>query len=290
MTTVYLHVGFPKTGTSAIQNFFKNNETVIRKHKVLYPKAGLTDYAGQAGLAFAARMRAVPPFKILRKEIADSGCTKCVISSEYFFMLESQKINFLASQLADFDTKIIVYLRRQDARIESGYLQVLRDSEFRFSGDIEAYIRFLNKHPRRTDYYAFLKPWSEAFGKDNIIVKVYEEEKGQDKLVPGFLKICQIPQDEAFVPDTENVNLAYKPAVNKLLRLFNKVPMHQAVYLRLIGTLNFMSRHILGYGSVKGHKLFSESRRQQILTKYEESNQRVAREYLGRESGVLFKR
>ena len=32
----------------------------------------------------------------------------------------------------------------------------LRDSNFRFNGDIEAYIKFLNNHPRRTDYYEFL--------------------------------------------------------------------------------------------------------------------------------------
>lgn len=289
MTTVYLHVGFPKTGTSAIQNFFKNNSKKLKKYKVLYPDSGRTDYAGQAGLAFAAKKQAVQPFNILKQEVTGSQCDKCVISSEYFFMLEPKKIHFLASQLEGFDTKIVVYLRRQDARIESGYLQVLRDSEFRFSGDIEAYVRFLNKHPRRTDYYEFLKPWAEAFEKSNIIVKVYEEEKGQERLIPGFLKLCQIPQDNAFVSDTESVNLAYKPLINKLLRQFNKVPMSQAVYLKFIGSLNFLSKHFFGYGSVKSHKLFSDERRRELVQRYSDSNQKVAREFLDREDGVLFK-
>ena len=62
-------------------------------------------------------------------------------------MLEPKKVAFLADQMKCFDMKIVVYLRRQDERIESGYLQVLRDSNFRFNGDIEAYIKFLNNHP-----------------------------------------------------------------------------------------------------------------------------------------------
>lgn len=287
MTTVYLHIGFPKTGTSAIQNFFRKNSGELRRNKVLYPDSGLTDYAGQAGLAFAAKKKAKRPFDILKKEVTDSQCEKCVISSEYFFMLEPKKVAFLADQMKCFDMKIVVYLRRQDERIESGYLQVLRDSNFRFNGDIEAYIKFLNNHPRRTDYYEFLKPWVKSFGKSNIFIKLYGEEKGPDKLVPGFLKVCNIPNLHLFVPDTENVNLAFKPIVNSLLQKINKVPMSPHIHLKIVECFNFISKHVIGYGNVKSHKLLAEARREQIIEQYKNSNSKVAKEYLNKDNGLF---
>ena len=87
MTTVYLHIGFPKTGTSAIQNFFRKNSGELRRNKVLYPDSGLTDYAGQAGLAFAAKEGC--DHSISLRKFRDPN-EKCVISSS-IFMLEPKK-------------------------------------------------------------------------------------------------------------------------------------------------------------------------------------------------------
>lgn len=42
MISCYLHVGFPKTGTSAIQAFlYKYNKELLEKFKLLYPETGL---------------------------------------------------------------------------------------------------------------------------------------------------------------------------------------------------------------------------------------------------------
>lgn len=285
---LFLHIGFPKTGTSSIQYFFSQNRKALNTLGILYPLSGNTPYAGQAGLAFAARMKALNPFKILIDEIQRSPCKTIVLSSEYFFMLEANKIKFIAEQLSDFKVTVIVYLRRQDARIESGYLQVLRDTDFRFSGSIEDYISFLRTHPRRTDYYKFLQPWSDIFGLSAIRVCVYEEHSGGDRLVPGFLKIINCPLTQDLGINNKKQNVAYKPILNRILRRINFLPLPKKVHILILSLFDLLTRHVFGSGSIAEHNLLSKAERKAIIEEYQESNRNVAMQYLGRDNGQLF--
>ena len=45
MSTVYIHVGTPKTGTSAIQVFFTKNRKLLKEKGVCYPNLGF-DFPG----------------------------------------------------------------------------------------------------------------------------------------------------------------------------------------------------------------------------------------------------
>ena len=45
MPTLYLHIGTPKTGTTALQNFLPANEEVLEQHGICYPDFGFR-YAG----------------------------------------------------------------------------------------------------------------------------------------------------------------------------------------------------------------------------------------------------
>ena len=40
MPTLYLHIGTPKTGTTALQNFLPANEEVLEQHGICYPDFG----------------------------------------------------------------------------------------------------------------------------------------------------------------------------------------------------------------------------------------------------------
>ena len=284
---IFLHIGFPKTGTSSIQSFFCDNRQALKTFGVLYPKSGDTRYAGQAGIAFAARMKATKPFDILLSEIENSPCDKIVISSEYFFMLDPIKIKFLSEQFKKFKVTIIVYLRRQDSRIESGYLQVIRDAECRFSGDIVDYINFLKKHPRRTNYYKFLQPWSNSFDNSSVKVCVYEEHSGEQRLIPGFMEIIECPMDKKFTFNQTKKNVAYKPILNHILRRLNLLPLPKKAHILILSLFNFLTRHILGAGSIAQHNLLSNTQRKDIIEEYRDSNKKVATEYLHREDELF---
>ena len=286
---IFLHIGFPKTGTSAIQRFFSINKGVLKNNGVLYPDAGLTEYAGHVGIAKAARMKAVKPFDILRSEIESSPCNKVVISSEYFFMLEPKKIEFLCEQLSDYKVVIIVYLRRQDNRIESGYLQVLRDIEFRFTGSVDDYIVFLKKHPRRTNYFMFLESWSSVFSMGAMRVRIYEENKGGKRLIPSFLETIECSDFSELVYSRKKENVTYKPILNWCLKKINVLPLPKAIYKVILLWFNFLTRSLLGEGTIADHHLLSDSQRNDIIKEYSESNSQVAKKYLSRPSGQMFK-
>ena len=286
---IFLHIGFPKTGTSAIQRFLSINKKTLESNSVLYPCSGLTEYAGHVGIAKAARMKALKPFEILRREIDSSPCQKVVISSEYFFMLEPKKIEFLCDQLSRYKVTIIVYLRRQDARIESGYLQVLRDIDFRFTGNINDYIEFLKAHPRRTDYFKFLEPWAEMFGLEATRVRVYEENRGGQRLVKSFLEAIECQNSPNLLYSGRKENVAYKPILNSFLKRLNILPLPKVVYKVILLCFDFLTRHLLGEGTVEEHNLLSDDKRNEILKQYADSNIKVAKHFLQRPNGQMFK-
>lgn len=286
---IFLHIGFPKTGTSAIQRFLSVNKETLKNKEVLYPISGLTEYAGHVGIAKAARMKALKPFEILRSEIESSTCKKVIISSEYFFMLEPKKIEFLYEQLSEYKVVIIVYLRRQDTRIESGYLQVLRDIEFRFTGSIHDYIAFLKKHPRRTNYFKFLESWSSVFSMGAMRVRVYEENKGGQRLISSFLESIECPAFPELAYSRGKENVTYKPILNWCLKRINVIPLPKTIYKVILLCFNFLTRSLLGEGTIAEHHLLSDSQRNDIIREYSESNSRVAKQYLNRPSGQMFK-
>ena len=41
MATVYLHIGLPKTGTTALQHFLYNNDKALKEHDICFPDFGL---------------------------------------------------------------------------------------------------------------------------------------------------------------------------------------------------------------------------------------------------------
>lgn len=86
----------------------------------------------------------------------------------------------LYERLADYkkrysNTRVVVYLRRQDLWIESAWNQAIEGNCF--GEDIYA---FMKKYPRASespDYYTKLKEIERAASKENMIVRVYEKEQ-----------------------------------------------------------------------------------------------------------------
>ena len=53
MPTLYLHIGTPKTGTTALQNFLPANEEVLEQHGICYPDFGFR-YTGLGCLLYTS--------------------------------------------------------------------------------------------------------------------------------------------------------------------------------------------------------------------------------------------
>jgi ribosome modulation factor len=167
-----------------------------------------------------------------------------------------------------------VYLRRQDELIESGYKQSVKAGltgrRFSFHG-----------YTRMYDYSVLLAGWSQAFGRERIVAKVYDEGLARRGVVADVVETLGIRV--GVVPEIEErSNPSMHPALVELQRLANALGETQSDAVSLvrerIGSLES--------GAVRS--FLSTDERQAILAAYAESNAEVARTYFGRPDGHLF--
>ena len=196
----WLHIGFHKTGTTFLQNYLREQAGWLISQGCLYPEAGerpprfpTHDKAtrGHGALATALRQPDGPHarklLKALNEEIDHSKATNVLLSSELFSAPKFQDaiegaIRALGNER---DTKVIVYLRRQDLWIESLYKEILGWSAIRETRDIVTFIR--EEGAAWMDYERRLEPWIACLGHENVVVRSYDDLSASPGIVSDFL-------------------------------------------------------------------------------------------------------
>ncbi len=305
---VYIHIGTEKTGTTSLQNFFQINRQRLYEEGVCYPEGpgkekhfSLSIFCRENSERDDLNIRTgldteekITLFKKefperLEKEVSEGNrnCQKLILSSEHlssrlYRKEELQRLKELVKPYSD-KPKIIVYLRRQDDYLISSYSTYVKSGgrePFRIPGE--------NKSSRqRYDYYHILKAWKEVFGKENMMVGVYDEaELVRGDIIEDFLfkTGIQIRQDYR-MPERRNGSL--DPVTLEYLRMFNKDVPHiagnrinpfRADILKVLSRLNTTG---------KAHA-YDPEELSSFYSCYEISNRKVAVEYLDRD-GDLFR-
>ena len=128
-STIYLHIGPHKTGTTAIQRMADENRAVLARHGILYPSGR---WHGQLGSCFAQNKLAyvynrhsgftdlseinrsdIAYQTRLLQELEDSDCQDAVFSYEGFIDLRTDEIRGLTNFLRDrcHEIRVIAYCR-----------------------------------------------------------------------------------------------------------------------------------------------------------------------------------
>lgn len=288
--TLYLHVGTRKTGTTALQKFLDINYYLLKKtHGVLYPRAGqvLSDgYHAHHRLFNINNKSAVDSLDANIEAIIDEGLGAkcCVLSSEILADSSSFKHDLSVYKsilgLAD-KVKIILYLRRQDAYLESSYSQKTKLSENR---DILSH-----KQELCLDYRSMCDRWRDLVGKENLIVRIYEREQLKEgNIFADFLEIFKIPLSDEFSLPEKVINPSLDRDALEFMRLINSLPIPRALKKGFKVPLEQRAMR-LGKGQLfQDHKLLSNREKNEIIEEFRESNECVAKEYLNRADGKLF--
>jgi hypothetical protein len=285
---IFIHIGTHKTGTSAIQNFLFRNREALSEKGFFYPLPG--NKPGHHPIA--GEFRPSSPKKYLRKkmktlsyiqEIHTHNLDTSILSAEGLTSRGTDVRKLREIIPGDLDVKIIIYLRRQDERLESGYNQIVKGStrstkKFLDSGSIpnKKYI---------LDYYEILTPWRDEFGQENIIVRVYEKEQLPHGIIVDFCSVIGLEPDHKFKISEVTINPSLEWDIIEIIRLCNeKYKGDMKFHNWLVMNLERIKR-----GETKGNQhLLSPQQRRDLIEEYAESNAKVAREYLGREDGRLF--
>lgn len=298
MATVYLHIGTPKTGTTAIQEFLSLNQKAFEQHGLYYPDFGFR-YSGigkyrnghflvatkscDSGDAPSRKVR--PDYRKGLTMLAE--CAKAhdkIILTDEVIYSKSQKIegNFyktLKEDLSDLgmQLKIIIYLRRQDLFVQSHWAQKVRVGS---RNDFHEYLDsdFFAGYP--LNYFKYISSVADSIGRDALIIRPYERTQfeGEEHIIQSdFLSIFGLKISDGFELNSISYNARLDEEYLELQRVVNTFPEMQHIQKS-----RPLRRNILWgpYFKPKEHAEF--------LEQYSDSNSALAKEYLGREDGVLF--
>lgn len=277
-----LHIGFHKTGSSAIQShFFSHQKELLnigwslfctRPDGSLSPRGNANiwmDFSGEAA-DFTAKLNP-GIYTLLKKQT-----THTILSIEELgWLYRAEDIQDIYNNLSKIFSEITVvcYIRRQDEHLLSHYQQGFKSphsSAKAFYGDRLCVIPdHQDYYQRYLDYSAKLDNWAVAFGKENIQVRIFSKESlFKADTVQDFVS--------NFLPEYDMTR--YQPQITNESVNFIQVILNSSLFNYReglwyeLGRKGFTNDPTFNY-NVKA-KLSSDTS-QAILKHYTESNKRL---------------
>lgn len=215
---LYLHIGMPKTGSTAIEMFFQDNRNAFRRKGVLYPVTGNIFFAHHAiPLSILDPNSGYGEVKnlihYLRNEINCFEGDKIVLSSEHFFGAsiydkECYK-SFLNWINQSFDVQVIIYFRDQNKLLSSLYCQFVEHSGFK-----QTYSEMISDQHYQTfpDAERERGMLRDYFDDEQIVLRCFDSKYFvEGDLVKDFLSIIDCSNYGLFF----NKKDAPNPSLNK---------------------------------------------------------------------------
>lgn len=304
--TLYLHIGTNKTGTTTIQRFMAMNRQNLAKQGVFYPQKGST--SGGNHSMFARDLQRQSDGKIVTAGVweaflasVDASPLDCtVVSGEVFWSFKGGMPYFkrLREDLQQhFDRiRIICYLRRQDDYLRSCYLQAVKSG--RSSRNFQDYKQAiaLEKKRRAYDYHESLALWAEAFGQESLCIRPFERAQlHPDGLITDFCQQCDIDMAGLDEDKARDVNISPgRRVIAAMLYAHTLLPPMQGTGLRArrqTALCTAMAVRLANEwkGRDEPFKGFAAGEAEAFYALFAAGNAAIARSYLGRCDGELFK-
>jgi hypothetical protein len=283
-----IHIGTPKTGTSALQWFLYENRDALLARGILYPTsiiASPRDPKQQLLLGCIHAGNGSGLDAALRRMTSEQtpSTESIIVSSEGFYHhtgeLTPRSWNLLRHLVRMFSVRIIVFLRPQADYIESMYRQYMKNPK----GINEEYgsrmtIQELMARPKlqqNLDYHNSLLKWAAIVGEENIMVRIYSKN-----IIDEVLAILGLRDEFPRTSALRNTSLTREMA--EVLRRINPILDNQKRNV-VIGQ---MEAYLSLNRGLRDMPILSPEERRSIAEHNRTSNALVARTWLSR--GELF--
>lgn len=246
MTQCILHIGFGKTGSTALQNWLLQNAEQLKmegfiyqafrkpwKHRrYLHSEICLAVYEEldrlcpisslQFGLGVSSRprqKRIVEDFYGRLTKVATENSTSTFILSSEFLEAASRSIEFgaaLKNVLAKIfkNTTILLYIRRQDEAIVSRYSQLAKDSP---APSLDEFLKTCKPRCYQTE----LSILEKVYGRSSLCVRLAAPDHLHgSSIIDDFCQVLGIAQFN--ISKSERHNASPSAATLEILRRFTK--------------------------------------------------------------------
>jgi len=295
---LYIHAGFHKTGTTAIQNFFDLNSNTLLQMGILYPRdiryyapfireryahhylAWNLGFGNPERREEAKAAAAGFDFSLtLAEEIKSNNPHTVLLSSEVFNeSVNAENLRRLWEFSKGIDVNFIFYVRRQDDVLISAYKHKVTIGNY--TGSIEDFLKLGIR-----DYNVFLQQYLSKFDAEKIKIRVYEKGQLRKNLFMDILHVIGINSNRNFeFPNVNMSNVSLNDAYTEIMRKcnfsFDKKKKNKLKKV-MLGVQTQPAR-------AESSSLLSVEQRLEIINSFSSSYENIAKTFLNREDGKLF--
>lgn len=222
--TLYLHIGFHKTGSTSLQRFLCANAKQLLKAGYLYPKGNIAKSAHYGISETLAKTNSYTlnpekyenDRKIIFQQIESIEHENLIISSESLSYCDPKKVHQL---FPSYHVKIIAYLRNYPSYVLAMYNQAIRRKRSDYTGTLKEFITSMND--KFLERYSALFSWAKIFGPSNITVIPFEKEQLiENDLIKDFLNRINLNNKQG-LHFLKKANASVRPEVLYLIRAIN---------------------------------------------------------------------
>lgn len=227
MSSVYLHIGTHKTGSTSIQRFLARADKELARQGVLYPKVGRPDTGwsnqyGQHELGWSVRgKRSIDDEQVwgdLKKKIDQYAGQRVVVSTEEFEGCTSEEIRRIVAHLDPHPVHVIVYLRTPVQYLRSRYKQRVRTGAYS-----DSFVQFVEEMIPRCNYLNLVSRWEQFDAIDSIEIRLFDKVKKEPGLEASFADVVGIDFEEIQSFVGSPINMSPSDNLVRVARWINAV-------------------------------------------------------------------
>ncbi len=308
-----VHIGMPKTGTTAIQDFLFDNSEKLKKYGYCYPdliselrdreydikcrQEGLTKNGVVLSL-FRSWEDHSDINKVnekawyLFKELLEKHLAVCnvIISDEDLWCQGNNYAILRRLKEICNDMKIICYIRRQDLEAEALWNQVVKRYGYCNTPFPESKSRWLDG--RAMKYQELLENFEKIAGFEKLHVRVYEKQQLygiNGDIVEDFLHILGIEKGCEEWIERKKSNERLNGSMLNIKMNMNKSLSKENWFSAIVEEqfMNVIAKHC-SFGEELMEGYFTLEERQQVIERFQDENRIIAKRFLGRLDGRLF--
>lgn len=203
---LWLHMGMPKTGTTALQGYVRNNTDQLAGVGLRYMEAGRRRLEGSKRLAISHNIIAfhinqnqhpMDPFReMMTNEYEAHREQTCLVSSEMFYSCDLTRLAQVFAEIPSRELRITFYCRRYSDFFEADYKQRAKNGRLNSSPSdfVRDRLARIKANPESYSFSAKLTQIRQSFPGVQVLPILYERaEMLQGHVVDDFMARVGVP-------------------------------------------------------------------------------------------------